>query len=67
MIHHGEIDGNFYYTPTFENSERNLLVEEKYIPFYDKIGKNYDNESPIARERGLRDCDANKGFKLLEK
>ena len=63
---HGEIDGNFYYTPTFENSERNLY-EEKRDPLYDKIGKNYDNESPsIARERGLKDYDANKGFNAGE-
>lgn len=59
---HGEIDGNFYYTPTFENSERNLY-EDKRDPLYDKIGKNYDNESPsIAQERGMRDYDANKGL-----
>lgn len=63
---HGEIDGNFYYTPTFENSERNLY-EDKRDPLYDKIGKNYDNESPsIARERGMQDYDANKGLSTGE-
>lgn len=63
---YGEIDGNFYYTPTFENSERNLY-EDKRDPLYDKIGKNYDNESPsIARERGMQDYDANKGLSTGE-